>query len=57
MILFTMLCIVLAGLLIFGIITVLSGGITFIATFGDVIICALLVYLIVKLFSKKKPKQ
>lgn len=55
MVLFTMLCIILAGLAMFAIITALSGGIALIATFGDVIICALIVYLIVKLF--KKPKQ
>lgn len=56
MVLFTMLCIILAGLAMFAIITALSGGIAFIATFGDVIICALLVIMVIKLF-KKKPKQ
>lgn len=54
MVLFALLCVILAGLLIFAVGAVFTEGFVFIALFGDVIVFALLIVMIVKIFGKKK---
>lgn len=54
MILFTMLVIVLLGLLVYGIAALCVGGVAFIAVFADVIVCAAFIYLIVRAIVKRK---
>lgn len=54
MITLTILLIALAILVISGILAVLGCGLGFLLTFGDVILCAFIVYLIIKHFVKKK---
>lgn len=54
MITFTILLIALVILAIVSVITLLAGGVGFLITFGDVIICGFLIYLIIKHFIKKK---
>lgn len=49
MVLFTTLLIMLAALALGVLTTVLTGGIAFIAVFGDLILCVVLIALIVKL--------
>jgi len=61
MILFTiLLAILLVVLLISLIVIVLTvgiGGIAFMLVFGDIIVCIFIVWLLTKLFSKKKKKD
>lgn len=54
MILFTMLAIVLLGLLVYGIAALCVGGVAFIAVFADVIVCAAFIYLIIRAIVKRK---
>lgn len=54
MITFMVLLIALGILVITGIIMLLAGGVGFLVAFGDIIVCCILIYLIIKLFTKKK---
>lgn len=55
MILFTILTIIMLGLLIYGVAALCVGGIAFIAVFADVIVCAGFIYLIIRwLVNRKK---
>ena len=56
MILFTMLLIVLIGMLVSLTIAILAGVTGFLAVFGDIVIFGLIIWLIVKLVSKNKNK-
>lgn len=53
MIMFTILAIILLGLLIYGIAALCVGGIAFIAVFADVIVCAGFIYLIIRWLVKR----
>lgn len=54
MITFTLLLIALIVVAIISIISIIIGGAGFIALFGDVIICGLIIWLLVKLFRRRK---
>lgn len=54
MITFTILLIALAILIVTGIIMLLAGGVGFLVTFGDIIICGFIIYLIIRHFVRKK---
>lgn len=54
MILFTILTIILAMMLVFGIFTLIIGGAAFGIVFADIIICIGIIVLIVRHFVNKK---
>lgn len=54
MILFTILALMLIGLLGVAIVTLAIGGAAFVAVFADVIVCAVFVGLIIKFLLKKR---
>jgi hypothetical protein len=54
MITFTVLCIVLIALIIFGVFCLLAGGGAVVIVLGDLIVCALIILGLVKLFKRKK---
>ena len=54
MITFTLLLIAFIVIAIISIISIIVGGAGFIALFGDVIICGLIIWLLVKLFRRRK---
>lgn len=54
MILFTIMVIALLVMLATILITVIGGGVVSLALFGDVIVCALILWVIIKLFRRKK---
>ena len=57
MITLTILVAILLGVIVFGIILLLSGGISLLLTFGDVIVAGLIIYAIVKHIYKKHHKN
>ena len=57
MITLTILVAILLGVIVFGIILLLSGGISLLLTFGDVIIAGLIIYAIVKHIYKNHNKN
>jgi uncharacterized membrane protein len=56
MILFTILLVTLLAVLAIALVCTIVGGIGFAAVFGDVIVFACIVWLIVKIFRRKKKK-
>lgn len=56
MIMFTVLAIILLGLLIYGVAALCVGGVAFIAVFADLIVCAAFIYLIIRAIVKRKKK-
>ena len=54
MIIFTVLLLALLGAALVGTIVALTCGAGIIALFGDVIVCGLIIWLLVKLFRRKK---
>lgn len=56
MILFTILLVTLLAVLAIALVCTIVGGIGFITVFGDVIVFACIVWLIVKIFRRKKKK-
>lgn len=54
MIMFTILAILMLGLLVYGIAALAVGGVAFIAVFADVIVCAGFIYLIIRWLVKRK---
>ena len=57
MITLTILVAILLGVIVIGIILLLSGGISLLLTFGDVIVAGLIIYAIVKHIYKKHHKN
>ena len=57
MITLTILVAILLGVIVIGIILLLSGGISLLLTFGDVIVAGLVIYAIVKLIQKNHHKN
>ena len=57
MITLTILVTILLGVIVIGIILLLSGGISLLLTFGDVIVARLIIYAIVKHIYKKHHKN
>ena len=57
MITLTILVTILLGVIVIGIILLLSGGISLLLTFGDVIVAGLIIYAIVKHIYKKHHKN
>ena len=57
MITLTILVAILLGVIVIGIILLLSGGISLLLTFGDVIIAGLIIYAIVKHIYKNHHKN
>ena len=57
MITLTILVAILLGVIVIGIILLLSGGISLLLTFGDVIVAGLVIYAIVKHIYKKHHKN
>lgn len=57
MITLTILVTILLGVIVIGIILLLSGGISLLLTFGDVIVAGLVIYAIVKHIYKKHHKN
>lgn len=57
MILFTVLVCALVISAVIGLISAIIAGTGFFLAFGDLLVCALLIYLIVKLFTKKKKES
>lgn len=57
MITLTILVTILLGVIVIGIILLLSGGISLLLTFGDVIVAGLVIYAIVKLIQKNHHKN
>ena len=57
MITLTILVAILLGVIVIGIILLLSGGISLLLTFGDVIVAGLIIYAIVKHIYKKHRKN
>lgn len=56
MILFTTMLIIALIAVVCSIIAIISGGVVTLALFGDVIVCGLLIWIIVKLLMRKKKK-
>lgn len=54
MILFTIIAIILAVMLIFGVFTLVVGGATFGIVFADIIVCVGIIVLIVRAIMKRK---
>ncbi len=54
MIIFSILCTILLAVAIVAAIIALAFGAGFIAVFGDLIVCGLIICLLVKLFRRKK---
>lgn len=54
MILFTILAIILAIMLVFGVFTLIIGGVAFGIVFADIIVCIGIIVLIVRHFVNKK---
>ena len=57
MITLTILVAILLGVIVIGIILLLSGGISLLLTFGDVIVAGLIIYAIVKHIYKNHHKN
>lgn len=57
MILFSILALIIFLLIVFAVGTLVIGGSAFIVVFADVIVCAAILYMILKSISKKKPKK
>ena len=57
MITLTILVAILLGVIVIGIILLLSGGISLLLTFGDVIVAVLIIYAIVKHIYKNHHKN
>ena len=57
MITLTILVAILLGVIVLGIILLLSGGISLLLTFGDVIVAGLIIYAIVKHIYKNHHKN
>lgn len=47
---------ILLGLIVFGVILLLAGGISFLLSFGDVIVAGLIIYAIIKHIIKRHKK-
>ena len=56
MVLFTILAMIIFALVVFAIGTLVIGGSAFIVVFSDVIVCAAILYFIVKNLRKNKKK-
>lgn len=56
MILFTILAIILAIITVIAVLTIAIGGAGFIVIFGDLIVCAVIIGLIMKALFRKKHK-
>ena len=48
---------ILLGVIVFGVILLLAGGISFLLSFGDVIVAGLIIYAIIKHIWKKHHKN
>lgn len=56
MVLFTILAMIIFTLVVFAVGTLVIGGSAFIVVFSDIIVCAAILYFIVKNLGKKKKK-
>ena len=56
MILFTALCLIALVVAVISIVLLVTGGVTFIAVFGDLIVCVFLIILLIKFAFGKKDK-
>ena len=54
MILFTILLILIIAIAVISLIAAIIAGVSFVAVFGDAIVFGLIVWLIIKIFKKKK---
>jgi NhaP-type Na+/H+ or K+/H+ antiporter len=61
MITFAIIAIILAFVVIIGAVVLVAGGLSFLLTFGDAIICGLILFVIIRAiirhFTKKKDKK